>query len=137
MSVTKRIWKTKEGPQEAWVVRYSTLDRDERNKRKRHIRTFERKRDAEAFAAQVRVDVTAGVHTPASKSPTVAEAGELWLERVEANGREPTTLNAYRQHLRQHILPRIGTAKLAELTTPAVEAFATALVPRQPTMRRA
>jgi integrase len=81
-----------------------------------------------AFEASVKVDVAKGVHVPPSKSPTISEAGALWLERVEANGREPTTLNAYRQHLRQHILPRVGHMKLAELTTPAVEAFATALV---------
>jgi integrase len=128
MSVTRRIWKTKDGVTEAWVVRYSTADRDNRGKRKRHIRTFERKRDAVAFEASVKVDVAKGVHVPPSKSPTVSEAGALWLERVEANGREPTTLNAYRQHLRQHILPRVGHVKIAELTTPAVEAFATALV---------
>jgi integrase len=44
MAVRKRTWKTKSGlPQEAWIVDYADAQGD------RHIRTFERKKDADAF----------------------------------------------------------------------------------------
>src|SRR5262249_48193448 len=72
---------------------------------------------------KVRQDVRQGVHTAAFKSETVAEAGERWLNRVAAEGREPATCAQYEQHLRIHVAPRIGRIKLAHLTPPKVEAF--------------
>jgi hypothetical protein len=71
-------------------------------------KTFERKKDADAFHATVRVDVSRGDHIAPSKSETVAEAAERWIKRVEALGRERTTIRQYRQHINLHIAPRIG-----------------------------
>jgi integrase len=118
MSVRKRKWVTSKGePQEAWIVDYSDQDGE------RHIRTFERKKDADAYHATVSVDVRAGTHTAPSKSITVAEAAEGWIKRVEADGRERTTVRQYRQHAALHIAPRIGGIKLAHLTPARIEAF--------------
>jgi integrase len=118
MSVRKRAWMTRLGEaRDAWIVDYSDQDGD------RHIETFARKKDAEARHDKVRVDVRHGVHTAASKSETVAEAAERWLNRVEAEGRERGTRAQYEQHVRLHIVPRIGRYKLAHLTSPRVEAF--------------
>jgi integrase len=103
--------------QEAWIVDYADGDGD------RHIRTFAKKRDAEVFHDSVRIDVRKGIHTAPTKSPTVTEAAEDWVRRVEAEGREPGTLAQYRQHVRIHIVPRIGKHKLAHLTPARVEAF--------------
>jgi integrase len=128
MSVTRRTWKTADGVQEAWIVRYSTAERDKRGKRRRHIKTFARKKDADAYEAQVKVDVANGVHVPASKSLTVDEAGNNWLAYVKGEQRERTTVDSYDLHLRLYIKPRLGQLRLAELTTPAVEAFRDQLV---------
>src|SRR4029077_18550442 len=43
-------------------------------------------------------------------------------------GRERSTVEQYRQHVRQHIVPRIGNEKLAGLTSPRINAFRDALV---------
>src|SRR5882757_1041112 len=93
MSVRKRTWKTESGEiRSAYVVQYSTAETDTRGKRKRHIQTFDRKKDADAFHAQVRVDVGKGVHVPSSKSITVEKAGQHWidscadLERTSVDG---------------------------------------------------
>ena len=112
MSVRKRNWTTRQGePKEAWVVDYS----DQQGTR--HIRTFERKKDADAYHATVKVDVRAGVHT--STKVTVAKAGDRWL--MDAEDRlEPATLESYRQHLRDHIVPYIGALKLSQITVPMV-----------------
>jgi integrase len=76
MSVRKREWTTTKGEaREAWVVDY--VD----GQRNRHIRTFERKKDADAHEATVRVDVSRGIHT--SSKVTVAEAGAKWLDDCE------------------------------------------------------
>jgi integrase len=118
MSVRKRSWMTRRGDaKEAWIVDYFDQAGE------RHIRTFQRKKDADAYRATVTLDVRQGVHTAPSKSPTVAEAAEAWLKRVEADGRERATLKGYREHVRLHILPRIGRLKLAHLTSAKVEAF--------------
>jgi integrase len=118
MSVRKRTWTTSKGEKkESWVADYTDQDGE------RHIRTFERKKDADEYHATVRVDVRQGVHTAPSKSITVAEAAEDWIAYVELERRERSTLAQYRQHADQHIKPRIGREKLAQLTTPRVNAF--------------
>jgi integrase len=117
MAVRKRSWTTRSGePKTAWVVDY-------RLNGKRHIETFDRKKDADAREAQVRVNIKQGVHTAPSDTVTVAEAARQWLARVEAAGRERATLQQYRQHVRTHIAPRLGRVKLAKLTHQAVEKF--------------
>jgi integrase len=125
MSVRKRKWVVKStGEQrEAWIVDYIDQDGD------RHIETFERKKDADVRHDEVGMAVRQGIHTAPSKSVTVAEAGQTWIKRVEANGMrgsgpaEEATLYQYRQHLNLHIAPRIGGIKLANLTQGRIESF--------------
>ena len=118
MSVRKRTWESPGGEmKEAWVVDYVDRDGD------RHIKTFAKKRDADAEHAIVGVAVRAGVHTADSKSVTVAKAAELWIESCEAAGLERTTLAAYRQHADLHITPILGALKLSQLTVPLVRRF--------------
>jgi integrase len=118
MSVRKRIWRTSKGcRKEAWVVDYVDQFGG------RHIETFERKKDADDFRASVNVDVRQGVHTPQSKSITVAEAAADWIAYVKLEGREHSTVGQYRQHVDLHIDPRIGREKLANLTTPLINKF--------------
>jgi integrase len=107
---------------EAWIVDYTDQDGD------RHIRTFDRKKDADAFSATVGVEVRAGLHTAPAKSITVAAAGDNWISFVEGEGRERTTVDSYRLHLRLHINPRLGETKLAALTKRQVEDFRDRLV---------
>jgi integrase len=117
VAVRKRRWRTRNGDvKEAWVVDYTDQDGD------RHIETFKRKKDADARAQQIGVDVRAGIHTAAAKSVTVTEAAADWIRKVELDERERSTIAQYRQHAR-HITARIGNQKLAKLTKPRVEAF--------------
>jgi integrase len=115
MSVRKRNWVTRIGEaKEAWIVDYT----DQHGAR--HIRTFARKKDADAHEATVRVNVRHGVHT--STRTTVAQAGAKWLEDAE-DRLEPATLESYQQHLSDHIVPYLGTVKLSQLTVPVVREF--------------
>ena len=118
MSVRKRTWKGPDGePREAWVVDYADQAGD------RHIKTFPRKREADAFHATVGVAVREGTHTADSKSVSVAHAAALWLKSCENAGLERTTLDSYRQHVARHINPIIGELRLSRLTMPMVRAF--------------
>jgi hypothetical protein len=87
----------------------------------RHIETFGRKKDAEAREAEVTVNVGKGVHIAASKTPTVREAGKLWLHACAHLAR--ATVAEYEQHLRLHIEPYLGQYRLAHLTPPAIRQF--------------
>ena len=103
MAVRKRKWTTRSGEQrEAWIVDYT----DQQGAR--HIKTFQRKKDADARHAEVRVDVKAGVHVAPSNSITVVAAGESWIKAAEAAGLERATVKQYREHVDQHIAPFIG-----------------------------
>jgi integrase len=115
MSVRKRAWTTSRGEKkEAWIVDYT----DQQGAR--HIHTFARKKDADEYHDKVRVNVRAGVHT--SSKMTVAEAGAKWLSDAE-DRLEPATVESYRQHLNDHIVPYIGAVKLSDLTVPLVREF--------------
>jgi integrase len=132
MSVRRRSWKNRDGSLgEAWVVDYTDQRGD------RHIKTFDRKRDADAYHATVAIEVHQGTHTAASKSVTIAAAGQLWLASGEAAGLEQTTLDYYRQHVELHIIPLIGAVKLSQLTAPMVRRFEDKLrTDRSPVMVR-
>jgi integrase len=118
MSIRKREWKTPTGePRTAWLVDY----RDQAGTRR--AKQFDRKRDADQFLLAAKVEVGKGTHTADSQSITVAKAGERWLARARREGLEQTTIDAYDQHLRLHIVPYLGARKLNQLTRPAIEEF--------------
>lgn len=118
MSVRKRSWTTATGEaREAWLAVYV----DGQGKRRQKV--FARKKLADAFAAKTVVEVSDGTHVPDATSVTVAEAGRLWIETTELAGRERTTVEQYRQHVRLHVVPLIGAVKLTALTAPRVRAF--------------
>jgi integrase len=91
---------------------------------KRRAKLFDRKSDGEAWLVETRHDLARGVHTPRSVSPTVKEAAALWIKRCNEKRLEQSTIRAYEEHVELHIVPFIGAKKLAELTVPAVNAFA-------------
>ena len=122
MAVRKRTWTTAKGEQrEAWVVDYRDKQGD------RHIETFDRKKDADARHAEVSVGVRSGLHVAPSKSKTVAEAGDLWVEVARLDGLEQSTVESYAAHLRLHIAPRLGSVKLSDLGKSEVQDFADGL----------
>lgn len=123
MSIRKRIWKTPAGERKtAWQVDYKDSAGDRRSKQ------FSRKKDAEAWSTQAAWQVTRGTHTPDSTSITFRQAAEQWVERGRRDGLEPTTIAAYDQHVRLHLVPICGDAKLSRLTTPMVEGYRDQLV---------
>jgi len=129
--VSSHIWTTNGERKEAWVVNYTDLSGT------RRLKTFARKKDADAYHAKVAVDVRAGIHTPDSSSITVAAAGKLWLARAGTDGLERATVDQYQSHLNSHIVPLIGEVKLTQLSVPMVRGFEDQLAKdRSPAMVR-
>jgi integrase len=118
MSIRKRTWKTAKGEaREAWVVDY--VDQGG----KRRLKTFKKKKEADAFETKAQFEITQGTHTPDSASVTIADAAEKWLETCRARGLERSTIEAYEQHVRLHIEPYLGRLKLSQISAPGVREF--------------
>jgi integrase len=114
-SVRKRIRGGPNGQRVTWLADYF----DQAGLR--HNKTFAKERDAKAWLRGTVIEVVHGIHTPASSSITVSEAGELWLTQGKTEGLERGTLEEYRRHLKLHIAPFIGRVKLAQLSPAHVQ----------------
>ncbi len=122
-AIRKRSWTDGKGEaRQAWLVDY----RDAAGVRR--AKQFTRKKDAEAWSTTAAWQVSQGIHTPDSKSLTVAAAAALWIAKAEAEERERSTVKQYRELARLHIVPLIGAEKLSKLSMPSVESFRDALV---------
>jgi integrase len=121
-TVRKRSWKSKEDTKTAWIADYTDQDG------KRRFATFDTKREAEDWLAETKIEVKRGVHTPASQSITVAEAGDRWIAQAELDGLEYATVREYRRHLEAHIKPILGSLKLSALTVASVKDFRNRLI---------
>jgi integrase len=118
MAIRKRAWTAPDGTaKQAWLVDY----RDQSGKRR--AKQFAKKKDAEAWSINAKAEVQRGVHTADSASITVSEAAQIWLDAVRADEREPTTIAAYDQHVRLHIIPACGATKLSHIAAPRVQAI--------------
>jgi len=117
MSVRKVKWETAKGASTRWLVDYRDQTGERRGK------NFVRKRDAEDFAAKVKVEVAAGTHVPESTTVTVSEACDLWLHSCRSRNLETSTLTQYDQHVRLHIKPFLGATKLSRIAVATVRAF--------------
>jgi integrase len=120
VAVRYREWGGPDGKSKSvWVADWSDFDG------KRRTKSFPRKKEAQSFYDRVTAEVRAGVRPQpqTQKSPTVTEAGELWIKSRKAAGLEPTTLAGYAQHLVLHIEPQIGDVHVGDLTVPMVRAM--------------
>lgn len=127
MSVRKKIVKstTPEGEQIEtlwWIADYTD------GSGKRHQERFKRKAEAVAHEEKSKVAIRAGTHVSLDSNLTVADVAEKWIKRVEANARERATVKQYGEHIKLHIVPRIGAVKLAKLSKGHVEAFRDGLI---------
>lgn len=116
MSIRKRTWESNGAEQTAWVVDYV----DQHGKRR--LKTFDLKKDAEAWATNARHEVSWGLHASNAKI-TVQETIALWIKHCVDEELERSTIEQREQHLRLHVAPYIGREKLATLTTPRLNAF--------------
>jgi integrase len=87
----------------------------------RGVRTFDRKVDAERFAATVESDKTRGAYVDASAGlVTFAEYAEAWRH---AQVHRPSTAEMYETHLRRHVYPTFGRRPLASIRPTEVQAW--------------
>lgn len=113
-TVRKRKWMHNGKQAEAWVVNYT----DQGGKRRQ--KSYDLKRDAEAFRVQTESEIVRGIHVPESTSKTVADAVDEWLAHTEAQHRRGDIAGATsvgRKNRVQHIERRFGHRIVSGLTT--------------------
>jgi integrase len=116
-SVRKRILSN---GTEVWICDYF----DQAGKR--HQKAFPNKKSAVAWKTVALHQVMEGTHS--TGNITVAEAAAAWLSFAKGEGLERSTIDMYKQHVRDHIVPRLGREKLRKLTAPRVNLFRDELV---------
>jgi integrase len=89
---------------------------------------FRRKAEAEDHEEKSKVAIRAGTHVSLDSNLTISDVADQWIKRVEANARERATVKQYKEHIKLHIVPRIGAVKLAKLSKGHVEAFRDSLI---------
>lgn len=120
-SVSKREWEYKGQSKSAWIVRY--VDKSGHHRQK----TFEKKKDAEAYRARIHSDISLGIPTPGNGAITVKEIAKEFLitrKRMADDGElSRSTYIREDAHLMMHIVPMIGSTKVRDLDTGNVDKF--------------
>jgi len=117
-----------------WRVRWHDAAGQERN------RTFDRHDDAETFEAKIRLAKRAGDLAPLDAGrETLADFAAEWWELYAKPNLELSTRKNYAVLWNKHVLPRLGSVRLRELTPGVVVRFRTDLETggvRPPTVRK-
>lgn len=116
MSVRKKVVQSKGESTTWWIADYFDGGGH------RHQRRFKTKKEADAHHDEIKTAIRARTHVALPRDLTIAGAADKWLKKVDADARERATLKTYREHV-AHILPRIGSHKLAKMTKGHVEHF--------------
>lgn len=131
-SVAKRPWTYKGETKTKWIVRYFEGG-------KHRQKTFEKKKDADAFKQKVEREISDGVHIAPENVRTVAQVAELFLRYQEARWRDGRIGQARYINLKvsvdASIIPLLGHRTISEITAADIEEFYAAMC-RQGIKRR-
>ncbi|UKJ74504.1 tyrosine-type recombinase/integrase [Azospirillum brasilense] len=118
-SVRKREWTHNGETKTAWVCEYTD------GKGKRHRKTFEKKKDADAYRTRMEVEKTDGFS--AHSSLTVKDLAGLFLKHLEDKVKDNRIglnhLRVHKQGVTVCILPYFGKMKVSDVKFSDVEAF--------------
>lgn len=107
---------------ESWSV-VLDLGRDAAGRRQRKWHSgFRTKRDAEQARIRLLGDIDKGTYSAPNKISLSSFLVDEWLPAKKAT-LKPTTLASYDMHVRCHLIPRLGSLKLSEITPPKLNLF--------------
>lgn len=94
--------------------------------RRRRSKRFQRKPDAQQYAAKLDNDLRAGTYRPPEHAETLlADVADEWLStRLDI---KPATYLHYERSLRAYVLPQWGSRRIGTITKPEVAAWVSAL----------
>jgi integrase len=94
--------------------------------RRRRSKRFQRKPDAQQYAAKIDNDLRAGIYRPPEHAETLfADVAAEWLgTRLDI---KPATYRRYERELRMYVLPQLAARKIGTITKPQIAAWIAAL----------
>lgn len=93
------------------------------NTKKRHQMQYNTQREAKAAEARIRTELKGNIHVADADTITLREAAELWIAACERDGKELSTINQYKGHVKNHIVPLAGSMKLNKIGVPYIHSF--------------
>ncbi len=89
-------------------------------------KTFAKRADADAFAAEMEDDLRSGRYIdPAGRDRTFASTAEEWLK--SKNRIKDSTWRRYRRELDNYVIPQWGHRKIGSITRPQIDSWVTQL----------
>src|SRR5712664_2332157 len=89
----------------------------------RRAKQFGTRKKAEDYETKIRSEIANGVHVPDRASITVADAAQIWIDQGSLDALQAATCGMRELHCNKHIIPRIGTVKLSQLSAPRCVEF--------------
>lgn len=115
------VRKTKSGKWKATVE----MGRDPATgRRKRRYKTFERKKDAQAWIAKMQTEKNLGIAVDPTGF-TVHDYLLKWLQDYAKPNLAPTTYDGYKIIVERHLIPALGAIKLGELKPMHIQSYQT------------
>jgi len=120
-SVNKREWTYKGETKTAWVVRYT----DQGGKRR--MKTFEKKKEADAFRVQVESEITQGVHTAYNESVTFDKAVDEFIKdcyrREKLGDITLSGVKGYEYRLEHYTVPKFAKRRVSTITAAEIQTY--------------
>ncbi|MDR6850375.1 site-specific integrase [Sphingomonas sp. BE137] len=119
-SVSKRARKKADGSNgDKWVLRYKDRSGSYRQE------TFDRKKDADAACAKVKMDLLHNEHIAKSQQKTIAVVAEAYITHVEDAAKRgamrQTTVSGYVQRINTMVIPHLANTAVNELEPREIE----------------
>lgn len=121
------------GRPERWMIAFRDVD----GKRKTRVADRQDRAGAEAHLQRVLREIAVG-ESVAPRHHTLATWVDEWLDIKVTGGARPRTIEAYRERLTRHVLPRLGAKALAAITPDDIQSLYSAYLrtPSKATGRR-
>lgn len=119
-SVRKRIWTHNGQAKEAWVVSYT----DQGGKRR--LKTFDRKKEAEAYRGSVEIEIEKGIHTPLNETVCFRQAAEDFLLNLDKRRQRGDVTRAFVRNCGYRLkraIDHFGARRVSLLTSGEIQAF--------------
>ncbi|WP_376957727.1 site-specific integrase [Azospirillum sp. A26] len=121
-SVSKRKWKHNQEEKEAWVVRY--VDQSG----KRRMKTFEKKKEADAYRFKIEREINDGIHTPDRCTLTMKDTVDEYLRdcdrrRKVGDRMAGGTLYGYKIIAEKHIVHSFGARRINQINSLEIQDF--------------
>jgi integrase len=92
--------------------------------KKRHLKTFDTKKEAVAFRDEVRALVQKREYVPPANT-TVKDAADTWYQKRITESYARSALVYWKNHIDHYIVPSLGSYKITDVTVQAIEKAAT------------